>query len=1086
MRVERRVFVPFEDLEKAMQDQGQGVFLPYREFLEMWDRLLGEKEKTIANPPSDGLVSSAVFTGKVEGEVALIDSLLQVESFKEGWAVLPLGGEELSIAKAETGKATLRRSDSGMEALLPEKGKYELKLQSFSRLQRGTGRQSLTLALPKTPVSKLDLTIPGTGWDFSTEPATAFTAQPSPDGQATVVSVFFGDRGRMTLFWQKAGGESKLTPLLFADSTAKCELAPGALHTSLSVNYSILRAGVSEFELLVPKPHEVLAVRGENIKEWNMEPAAGGDTAQLLKVTLHAPAREKFTLGLELEAPVAQLPASLAAPQIEARSVLRQSGNVEIRSSNELDTEVRDITGLAQQAVAATTEDKSAANSVLLGNWRFLKLPWTLTLAPKKAEPVVEVGSFTDFTVQPDHLSFTADFTWNIKRAGVFETKLRLPTGWDGVEATGPEVEGFSELTTGEGAAAARILTIRYKNRLQGTTTVKVSGRQVRATPETEAAVPVFAPQAATRHDALVGVRVDETLDANTRSTGGLKQEDVRRLAEKESASQSASVSNKTAWTIGFRYRGEAEPAVLTFKTRKPQVSGEVLSLAEIKDQSVSHHWWIIWDVLYSGVDTFYLSVPKDIAGDLRVETRTLKEVDKTWAPATGADPARQYWKIVARDKVPGKLTVELSYETPLGALEAGKNVNVSVPEIGLLDLLQETGQIAVIKSGSLEVLSPEKSAALEPADPKELSPLLQKPGVFLAWKWKQHPATVSLPVSRNELISVPQAIVTYADLTSVVSTDEALTTEVIYHVRNNTQQYFTVKLPENARMLSDVTVAGKSQQPQRRADKDGILIRLPASQEKQGDFVIRFVYDVASARAGKGFGGSGGINLTGAELMDASILQSQLRLYLPSGFAWHDFESPMQLKAGARGWVKHRRRLGWLVPALGPQLPEYGDQPWMAPPTLSGNDRGPFDFQIPKDGQAFLLHRLDKPAPVSVSYRSKRLEHSIEALGVLAGLGIGFLLRRRSAGTKFGYALFAGMGSLVLEGALGTSASGFLRYFFAGVVLAVCFWIVRRIFGSRRARKNRTEEIPAAMPVPLPPAPADAAPDKSPTTPGA
>jgi hypothetical protein len=120
------------------------------------------------------------------------------------------------------------------------------------------------------------------------------------------------------------------------------------------------------------------------------------------------------------------------------------------------------------------------------------------------------------------------------------------------------------------------------------------------------------------------------------------------------------------------------------------------------------------------------------------------------------------------------------------------------------------------------------------------------------------------------------------------------------------------------------------------------------------------------------------------------------------------------------------------------------------------------------------------------VSYRSKRLEHSIEALGVLAGLGIGFLLRRRSAGTKFGYALFAGMGSLVLEGALGTSASGFLRYFFAGVVLGVCFWVVRRIFGGLRARKNRTAAIPAAPPVPLPPDAAESAPDQSQTTPGA
>jgi hypothetical protein len=1030
----------------------------------MWHRLLEQKEKEKVNPPADGLLASAVFTGKVEGEVAVVDAVLQVESFKEGWAVLPLGGQELSVAKAETGKATLRRGEAGMEALLPEKGKYELKLQTYSRLQRSTGRQSLTLALPKTPVSKLDLTIPGDGWEFTTDPPTAFSSVPSPDGHGTVVSVFFGDRDRMTLSWQKVGGESKLTPLLFADTQAKCELAPGALHTSLAVKYSILRAGVGEFELTIPQPHQVLAVRGDNIKEWNM-------TDQLLKVTLHAPARDQFALGLELEASLEQLPASLAAPQVEARGVLRQSGNIEIRSSTELDPEVKDITGLAQQAVAAAAPDAAAtpATTTLLGNWRFLKLPWTLTLSAKKAEPVLEVESFTDFRIGPDHLTFQTDFNWTIKRAGIFESRLRLPAGWDSVEATGPEVDGFGEETTGEGAAAQRILTIRFKSRLQGATSVRVTARQPRATAETEAAVPVFLPIGAARHDALVGVHVDETLDANTREAGGLKQEDVRRLAGKNTNQA------KTNWTIGFRYRGEAAPAILTFKTRKPQVSGEVLSLTEIKDQSVSHHWWIVWDVLYSGVDTFYLSVPKDIAGDLRVETRTLKEVDKTWQPAAGADAARQYWKIVARDKVPGKFIIELTSEAPLGTLEAGKNVNVAVPEIALLDLFQETGQIAVVKSGSLEVLAPEKSAALEPADPKELAEQLQKPGVFLAWKWKRHPATVTLPVSRNELVSVPQAIVTYADLTTVVSTDEALTTEVVYHVRNNTQQYFTVKLPEGARMLSDVTVAGKTQQPQRRADKDGILIRLPASQEKQGEFVVRFVYDVPSTRAGKGLGETGGVKIAHAELTDAGILETQLALYLPSGFAWHDFDSPMQLRAAARGWARHRTRLGWLVPALGPQLPDYSEKPWKAPPVLTSGDRGPFDFQLPKDGQAFLMHRLDKPASVAANYRTRRMEHSIEALGVLLGLGLGFLLRRCPVGVKFGYFLFAGIGALILEGSLGTASSGFLRYFFVGVMLAVLLWIVR---GILKYRPRPVETIPQAIPL------TPSSPDETPTQP--
>jgi hypothetical protein len=104
----------------------------------------------------------------------------------------------------------------------------------------------------------------------------------------------------------------------------------------------------------------------------------------------------------------------------------------------------------------------------------------------------------------------------------------------------------------------------------------------------------------------------------------------------------------------------------------------------------------------------------------------------------------------------------------------------------------------------------------------------------------------------------------------------------------------------------------------------------------------------------------------------------------------------------------------------------------------------------------------------VAADYRSKRLEHSLEAVGVLAGLGIGFLLRRRPLGVKFGYALFGGVGALVLEGAMDSAAGGFLRYFFVGVVLAVGFWLLRAIVKGLRGEKVVRPSRPTVVPKPV------------------
>src|SRR6185503_332503 len=99
---EQTVYIPFEKLEEVFAGQEQGVFLPYREFLEMWNKLnLPEKLKN-TEPPVEGVLASASYTGRVEGEVAEIKAKLAFEALKDGWSRLKLGAGGLSIADAKS------------------------------------------------------------------------------------------------------------------------------------------------------------------------------------------------------------------------------------------------------------------------------------------------------------------------------------------------------------------------------------------------------------------------------------------------------------------------------------------------------------------------------------------------------------------------------------------------------------------------------------------------------------------------------------------------------------------------------------------------------------------------------------------------------------------------------------------------------------------------------------------------------------------------------------------------------------------------------------------------------------------------
>ena len=141
--IERSIYVPYEDLETVFEQDGRGVFLPYREFLDLWNQLNLKKKEETEKPPTDGVLAAANYTGKVEGDedqVLAIDAVLQVESFKEkGWAVVPLIQSGLNIAEADTGDATLHLGEKGYELILPKKGSYEIKLKLYAKVQRSSG-----------------------------------------------------------------------------------------------------------------------------------------------------------------------------------------------------------------------------------------------------------------------------------------------------------------------------------------------------------------------------------------------------------------------------------------------------------------------------------------------------------------------------------------------------------------------------------------------------------------------------------------------------------------------------------------------------------------------------------------------------------------------------------------------------------------------------------------------------------------------------------------------------------------------------------------------------------------------------------
>ncbi|MFZ4764633.1 MAG: hypothetical protein ACOYMN_06730, partial [Roseimicrobium sp.] len=561
---ERTIYVPYEELEKMFSDSGKGVFLPYKEFLELWNELnLKRAKDDEAKPPQEGIVSKADYTARLQGETLVIDAVIAVESFQKGWLTVPLakGGALPGIAEVESGNAVLHAKADGYEVLLPDKGRYELKLKIYAPVRKSGGKQSVALALPQAAVSRFTATVPESGWEFKVEPAAAFTARPA--GADTELSFFFGSGGKFEVSWSKPEAATQLTPVVLASSQVSAEVRGGSVSTKAVVDFRILRAPVASFTFLIPDGQEVLSVTGDDVKDFKLEPLG---KQQRLTVTPNAPVRDKWSVTLALEATLPKLPAEVAVPEIVVEGATQDRGEISLAAEPQLDVTPRPGEGLVQHMQNGAPHSGLSA----VGGFRFLKHPAALTLAVAEAKPQVDVESLTLLTVRRDSARVESTFHYHVRRVGIFEARIALPAGWANWELTGLTEGTWSVEKTG----TVETLAVKFNKQMLGQTSFTVRALRQRATPTEDATVAVFAPLNTARHEAKIGVSVHSSLEVSTRMMGDLRLDDVSALAIPGPTPQAQASAPDTELTLAFRYRDISRlPATLSFKARETQVN---------------------------------------------------------------------------------------------------------------------------------------------------------------------------------------------------------------------------------------------------------------------------------------------------------------------------------------------------------------------------------------------------------------------------------------------------------------------------------------------------------------------------------
>jgi len=831
LRQEHVIYLPFEKLRDVFEDEDSSIVLPYAQFLEMWNRLVEPDEPPI-RPPVNGVITRADYVGSVKGELVHLEATLDVEVLSAEWARLPVqfGDAAIGSARTEDGAVLLRGVGEGRyELLVRGQGKHQIKLSLVIGVKSATEGRSFVVECPAVGVSNLELEIPEK--DLAVQVTPRRTSELRSDlKDATGVRAVLGSTNQFTVSWQpKSGSTDQAAGLANVTDAIAVDVGDGVVHTHAVFDYQILRGSLGELVVEVPGDQRLLDVQVPGLRDWQTETM---DDRQRVQVRLHAPATEKVRLELHTEAPISER--AFQVGHVRAVGVARESGILAVRGAEDVGLEYVLRESITRIDVADAPESLRKPGSTF---YKFFTPDHKLSVVASQLEPRIVVDSHISILLDKTRLTTRGEFKYQVSRSGIFALTFRLPAGFQVDDVATESMERF-EVTSAENA---QTLTVYFTKKLLGDLTVAVTASQARDKPAGELTLPLVEPLNATREQGLVAVIAPESLEVKTDSA---RLQAARAATPAELAAKGFQPEAPEGSTLAAAFSFVTRPVgiVQTITERPRRTLVVVGTVANVKEDVVQVTTTFRYQIQFAGTDTFRMAVPALASDRLQVEGDGIKERRKA---DEASDDGTVEWTIVLHSEALGDRTFTATYDQKISIPDQGTRFELQ--PIKVLDADREAGEIAIQKDLALSVEA--APTGLEEIDPRELSQPIGATQPYLTYRYYQHPAQLTLSVTKHELQDVVKTVVRRAYIEVVITEDGPMTMRARYDLKSSERQRLAVTL-RNPRILG-ITVAGQTVAPEKApaapggsAEDKTYLINVARTADSDEPFQIAMVFE--------------------------------------------------------------------------------------------------------------------------------------------------------------------------------------------------------------------------------------------------
>lgn len=823
------------------------------------------------------VVQEADYKGKIQDNLALIDAKLKIEVLAEHPVNVPILGKEVAIVSTNLPRGILlAQKGEGYSLYFSKKGSYSVSLQFTALLERENDRNILKVNINPATMAKLSLIIDGTDLDIRSLPTVS--SQIKTKGKQTEFIAYLGMANKIEASWFAKPTSLAKAKLLFAcENNTLVLISPGLIRTQTFLNYKILQGRLSQIKVGLPQNINLLTVKGENLKNWNLKKE---NNRQILEIELSKEIADRYHLLLEAEEIKEDMEGNYEAINIITQDTDRESGcyafvvkdDFKIRSLKRKELTQLDVAELPEQLRRSAGGEENISLA-----YRYLRQSKELVLSIEKIKPEINVRNNIFFQIQEEMAKLIAHVDYTINKAGVYNFALELPQDMEVLDVLGKDIENWKVTQKDKN----QILEVQLRSKALGDYRLHLELEKPVKDLYQEIDIPQLNVLNADKVIGYIGVSCESSIRLKTKSRSKLTEVGLNELTQPPKG---------IIIPPSLAYKYLHQPCQLRLAVEKvdPRVMTEVFTFLSIADSLMLVNSAINFDILFAGIDQFAIALPDEVSGvDITGQGIKAKDERAQERVVEGKKVKMKIYEISLHSKVKGRYTLYCAYEKVL------KNASqkTEVPALEILNVERQTGYIAIGPRTNVEIDLTKIEGAAQ-VDVKEL-PQDKLAGIDIpilyALKYARYPYAIALDIKKHEDVSVLVAVVESANITTVLGKDGQIIVSAVYQVKNRTKQYLDITLPKDAAIWSTF-VDGKAVKPAK-TQEGKILLPLAKYEEKDRSFPVEIIYETKSS----GFFMLGLINLT-APQFDIPVTNITWNVYLPFGFNYSNFGGNMEM----------------------------------------------------------------------------------------------------------------------------------------------------------------------------------------------